>query len=783
MLLAIFVLSITLAPASTQAGSRKVLIDFGKGSLKSSYIRVVSAADGVPEIVAANNRKYLSIDATKTKVSADGMGLLYFDINDKLLFNTNAHYLLYVKYSNEGFGLIRVQYDSQTSQYRLAEGCSNMATEQSGTRTAIFLLKDAKFGGRQNSQADFRLSLNKNTKIAKVQLVSAGKYPEKAFGKIIEHNRPKTPVGKDFDVCFGGIDGAKLTDLDGIINTLNAKLSLFTELGVTSKETYVRWNLIEYKKGRYDFSFYDKQLALQDRWGIKWVPFIIIGPAYSLPDWFYKSKDRVDYVCLEHNKKCDVQSLWNPHLRKYINSFMRQFAKHYKNSGQLESILLGITGNYGESIYVATPSNDWTADAHGKYHTHAGFWCGDKYARKSWHKWLMQKYPTIEALNEAWGSKFEYYEQINPDQTVKGRQWLDLVEWYRGCMTDWAEFWISTTRKYFPSTEINLCTGGDMRVVHGLDLSAQAKMCAKYNAGIRITNEASDYRLNYQLTRLCASACRFYGIKFGFEPAGTCTPTAGVAARMYNATASGCNHVHFYENIITNQTASIQTWVTNAQHMKHRNPKTECALLYPFTSQTQASWGFPHGIKTIRDMIDVNWIDERMVLDGALGQNRVLLIDQGRVFPAKVLKKIEEWILGGGTLITQNNKKIADLSGSKAFANKYLVGDNIKTLSPHTYGKGRVILVPNAIASVETANVLAGKTKIQGFEPLDCIEIDIASSIRDSVFVTYFEDCALVLNFNNKAVTKKFVVDGKPKEFTLEPYSITEIPRKPKAKN
>jgi len=111
----------------------------------------------------------------------------------------------------------------------------------------------------------------------------------------------------------------------------------------------------------------------------KWVPFLICGSPYSLPDWYYKKPGAQGYVCLEHGEESDVQSLWNPAMREHVAGFIKAFCDHYRDSGIIESILLGVTGNYGEAIYPVT-GNDWTADVHGAYHTHPGFWAGDRYA-------------------------------------------------------------------------------------------------------------------------------------------------------------------------------------------------------------------------------------------------------------------------------------------------------------------------------------------------------------------------------------------------------------------
>ena len=80
---------------------------------------------------------------------------------------------------------------------------------------------------------------------------------------------------------------------------------------------------------------------------------------------------------------------------------------------------------------------------------------------------------------------------------------------------------------------------------HGSNFAEQCRVAAKHKAGVRITNEASNYALNFALTRWVASAGKHYGAYYGFEPAGGVDEN-GIVARIYNATASGANQLFDY---------------------------------------------------------------------------------------------------------------------------------------------------------------------------------------------------------------------------------------------
>ena len=107
-----------------------------------------------------------------------------------------------------------------------------------------------------------------------------------------------------------------------------ASAALFRSLGVTSVECYVTWETCEREaEGKWDWSRWDNQVrVLQDN-GLKWVPFLILGPAYATPNWFRASKDHFPCRCLEHGTDSRIESLWNQNLPKWIDRFIGEFAR------------------------------------------------------------------------------------------------------------------------------------------------------------------------------------------------------------------------------------------------------------------------------------------------------------------------------------------------------------------------------------------------------------------------------------------------------------------------
>ena len=439
----------------------------------------------------------------------------------------------------------------------------------------------------------------------------------------------------------------------------------YKSLGITSVETYVTWETVERAaEGAWDWSQWDKQVKILKDNDLKWVPFIILGPAYSVPDWFRNGPEHVSCYCLDHDEDGLIESLWNPNLRPRVERFLKAFAEHYRDDMDvIESLLFGIEGNFGEAIYPVL-GNSYTTRVSGEHHTHPGFWCGDKYAEADFAKFLRGKYGNIRTLNKVWRTNYGAFEDIKLPRGEKEinrfryngstmRPWLDFSDWYIGSMTELADYWMSTARKIFPETKMYLCTGGHEPVEQGSDFGAQCKVAAKYGGGVRITNEASDYATNFFLTRHVAGAGKFYGAYFGFEPAGE-ENNIGIPARIYNAAASGANQLHDYNyNLRAEGQVSVQR--KYIEYLRKSNPVVNVAVWYPAANlrvMGDKSMGvFQKGTMTLRDYADFDMVDDNMIADGALDKYKMLVAVEGSVMEDATAGKIAKWLRRGGTLI------------------------------------------------------------------------------------------------------------------------------------
>ena len=468
-----------------------------------------------------------------------------------------------------------------------------------------------------------------------------------------------TPVAQSGQPMAVTVCGVSHGDKD-----IEERLEVLKGLGVTSIQTYVYWNKVEKTPGVLDWSEYDADVALFKKHGLRWVPFVIAGPWYATPEFVRQDPQIVMLRCLEHGRASGIPSIWSARLREYVRAYLQKLADHYRPMEILESVNIGISGDYGEAIYSVI--GNWP----GEYHSHPGYWCGDALAVADFRQAVRDLYPGgIDALNQAWHSKYTSFDELKPfvpAQAPSERAWQEFLRWYRGSMTSYADFWLKAARESFPDVDIYLCTGGDMAPEHGSDFSAQAKAAARYGAGIRITNEASSFPMNVRLTRMVGSACRFYGAYFGHEPANTVTAN-GMLGRLFNAVTSGARQLFLYDSpaLVAKQDGRLVPGEGGKYHqlysglLKTNRPTIDFALYYPNPPAPETRYDrqdFSDLASQIRRFIDYDFVDDRLIQDGALRGKSVLIVASAKVIDAATTDRIKQWATDGGVVFVLDSR-------------------------------------------------------------------------------------------------------------------------------
>ena len=554
-------------------------------------------------------------------------------------------------------------------------------------------------------------------------------------------------------------------------------------LGFTSVEQYVHWGTVENQaEGVFDFTHWDRQVDILERHGLKWVPFLIAGPAYSLPDWFREGPDHHGAVCLEHRLPSKIQSIFDRSFDRHIERFLTAFAAQYRERGVIEALLLGITGDFGEAIYPVTGTM-WTQVTPGPYHTHAGYWCGDPVAERGFREAMLGRYDDdLDRLNAAWGTSFIQASEITlpevqiptgiegfraDERTQPGRfdvstpqlrrQWLDFIAWYRGAMNDLATMWMTTTRNVFPDHPIYLCTGGDAPPEQGAHFGDQCRLAAAVGGGVRITNEASNYAHNFAITRWVTSAGRFHGAYTGIEPAGGVNEF-GVTCRIFNAVASGAKNLHFYAPNIVHHRETIDAWNAAFAKIQIESPILDVAFFHPDTSimlglvPTGAVFG---QVGLLRDMTDLDFVDDGMIAAGVLDRFRVLIIALSSVVEQATLARIDAWLESGGLLVILGDTPIESVEGTSWNpVRQQVIRANLFTMDAH-HDRAVAKYIREALAR-------------NGYDLID--------GELDGVYMSEVSGRILTLNHGTENLSREVsLTDGRILTVAFPANSITEI--------
>jgi len=572
-------------------------------------------------------------------------------------------------------------------------------------------------------------------------------------------------------------------DVTGGFDTLESSLDSIAELGplarvlgMTSIEGYVTWKRLEpEREGVFDFSFYDPIVQKLAEYDLKFFPLLIVGSGYALPEWFMASDENVGFVCLEHGIENAVQSIWHEPHRRHVERVLKAFGDHYGPTGALEAVRLGPSGNYGESQYPA--GGNWGPKGEAM-HIHIGWWAGDAHGRADFRRFLRAKYADIAALNTAWGTALETFEQADcalPETTLSRRQRADFTQWYTDSMSDWCAWWGQVTRDALPDTPIYQSAGGWGFREAGTDYSAQTQAMQGIGGGIRLTNETDSFEQNVYATRLASTAARLYGVPLGYEPASSHTPR-GVAGRIFNTLTTNGDHFFTYQsNLLYNQMA-IDKWIAYTPLFETRRPPLmEVAVYYPETEnqlgdaafRSLYAWGFNPRAAAVRRVVDVDYLDDNLIRQGYLDQFKVLVCVWGDTVEADVQDKLDAWLRAGGTLLYHRYPRgpMVTVEGDSSRFAAWSSGDT---------GAGRFVRFQGDMEppSLFTDFVRETLLTVDSLHPWT--QALIAAQRPDQAFLSLQDDGhVLALNYTSAPAT---VTLGNGVVFDVPPYGITRVP-------
>ena len=712
---------------------------------------------------------------------------IYFRVDDSFPSDVEEAFLI-IEHMDKNISLIQVRFDANRSENEKSMSDPAYTTDESsgvgytclGTgkqRRTIFRLDKPAFRHRQKFGADIKIEgVNSLTGITLKTVLDKNEW-EKVKEEIPTDIQPQIKFSKPLQLVTSvGVPSKFNDDVEPMLDRMHEFCPVAQTLGFTAFESYVHWGVVESEKGRFDWSYYDAMVDKASDYKLKWFPLIIVGSAYTLPEWYHDSPQNVGFVCQEHNKRNNIQSIFCNNQIPYVKDFLNEFGSHYQNRDELLGIRLGPSGNFGESQYPA--GGNWGYKGQ-REHIHIGWWAGDDYAVLRFREYLVNKYGNIHALNQGWGENFTTFDNVQtfiPQFAESNRKRKDFVDWYMWAMTDWCEKWGLWARQSMPNISIYQSAGGWGFVESGTDFTDQTKSMSKIDGGVRCSNETDSYVQNFYATRMISSAARFYGVDFGAEPAGFGSPR-GLVGRIYNVLINNGDHLFYYYGNILSSDQGVAKWLENALLLDQRDdPVIEVAALYPDTKsklddgvfRNLYAFTFNQRAADLRSHLDYDFCSERMILDGALQQYKVLLFLWNDIVEAYAIDAIDEWVRQGGTVIypywVRSRMPLQTIEGDYSVFKRWLNGDT---------GKGKVIFHTETREPVHRYSNFIKKNLLEmdNLDPLTVKMLTVEKPLN--VYISALKNGTLaVLNYNDEV--KTITVSGQ-NSVQMKPYSIKII--------
>jgi hypothetical protein len=162
-----------------------------------------------------------------------------------------------------------MEYDSSVGEgiaasYRLAESSAGALGLAIANGRRRFSYCPSRVSGRENLGADFRI--HGGVPLIRAIRLSATRPANWAeVSRVAESSniKPLVKIGAGGQLIVGGFDTIKASDdAQANANTLASAMPSLKSIGATSQESYVVWALCEPQSGHFDWSVYDRYVAI-----------------------------------------------------------------------------------------------------------------------------------------------------------------------------------------------------------------------------------------------------------------------------------------------------------------------------------------------------------------------------------------------------------------------------------------------------------------------------------------------------------------------------------------
>ena len=577
--------------------------------------------------------------------------------------------------------------------------------------------------------------------------------------------------------------------------------------GINAYEDYVAWGAVEREPGKWDWSRQIEVAENQRAGGLEYDPYLWI---HNPPMWMREGKlpnepgapDHYTLLrCLEHGEDTQTFSIWDPATVRWFERFYREMRRGLGD--RVGRTYVGLIGPYAEGNYPL-PIFDWLKIGH----CHEGYWCGDEYARRAFRESFRKRYGSLARLNDAWGTSFAKWEDLDFPPEIKAgkilkagertdpkarRRWVDFIEWYHQAIIDFSAEGAKAALKYYPAEQLKVKPGG---AAGGVNPIAWGTYCPGYAKALGRESKVSGSRFKVRerdnlkpstcnlesaagglrlqpadchgtpfADRWYGTAYRFYGVPFTTEPAGGMDDKT-FRRRVFMDASNGTTEMFSYE--WDKHKLDGVKWI----HLYRGVPSiTDVAVLCPTTWYRMNGdlWPMIGAADRLRDITDFEVADELLIKDGYLpkAKIRVLIWLGGPVTERAVLEKIVRWVESGGILVANMPAAPTDIEGRDDLGLKLFPPANQDKPMPVTCKLGRGTVFNDPLPNNAGSPRFAEMVSAAGAPETD--------SEFDGVWTAVFPDMMLLFNTNDKPVDIKRTWNGKEIAVHIEAGELAEV--------
>ena len=561
-------------------------------------------------------------------------------------------------------------------------------------------------------------------------------------------------------------------------------LKTVEKFNLTGVEDYLGWGVVEPSEGAWQWNIYKEDARAIKNKGLKFIPFVWVQ---NLPTWVRNNRSYSFASNVETGLETEALSIFAPQTRAAYDRFYRELQRQL--GSEIDFLRIGSPYDYGETAYPAGAAKQ----VFPLKNLRSGFWVNEKEARQHFKETMRRKYRSVAELNRAWGTSFATFEALDyPRDNRKARHWLDFVRWYHEGFTEKMGELVDVVRRHFPSTPLTLNLGWPFEKVNlGQDITGLIKMMADKKVYPRTPTGMA---VSFLYTKRVSTAVRHYQPPgLSSEPAAD-TTCEELALSFFKDLTTGVSwHFDYPPNLNKCQDALAQF---RSLYKQGRQPMVDVALLYPTSSHFLENWnswrvderkdlfagGFPAGLKDyaeeLRDVVDFDVIDERLIEDKALPHYRIVIWPFGTTLEATTLMRIRDYVSKGGTLLVPELERCRTVEGDRG-ALRDLINlpqeNGVRRVE-----KGYIIETRGDARKINTILAGAGDTRnVRGQYPGRLAPAPVVDNEVDDLLTSVFEDGFLVFNRGKRQMRKNLPAsrrDARTPGYRNTPESINVPP-------